>query len=256
MNSNYTFVTGYINLQQFELRNGTKTIHDYLKYCIPFFKTGYSIIFFCQENYYDIFKEILNECPNVKGIKFNIKDLQYYNEKIFKTKLPDNRSDNKDTHMYMITNYQKLHWMHKAAQINLFNSNYVCWIDFGINHMMHIDSNMFKNFLERISNVNENRIICPSHYIIEDFRSNYDYVINNFIECVLGSVISCPINKIQWFANKQTEYINKLIETHNKLTWESTLFFLILADNPSEFAIYSSLFNSSILYNYPKYIKL
>ena len=232
MENNFTFITGYTNLQNHETRKNTKTVDDYLKHSIPIFKSGMPIVFYCQKDFYYIFDEIMKECPNVISKTFVVEDFRHNNSRFFKTKLPDNLNKDKDTHWYLGTILQKVYWMEEVANDNPYNSKYFCWVDIGINHVIHEPSTILRKYLLNINSTDiKDRIILPSNGKLEDLDTKINYYNNNFNECLMGGIIAGSKEKIIWFSKKQYEAVNNLIKNDNKITWEINYWLLIVRDN-------------------------
>lgn len=255
MNNNFTFVTGYTNLQEYEERKTIRGINNYLMHSITLFKTGLPIVFYCHKKYYYVFDEILKECPNVLCKTFEVSDFKHNNNISLNADLPIKRNINKDTNLYMITILQKVYWLEDVSNENPFNSKYFCWIDIGINHVLHENSTILRKYLLNIDNTDiDDRIIIPSNWKLDYIDMNYCN--NNFHEYLMGGVIASSKEKLKWLSKKQYETVEFLLKNENKLTWEINYWLDILKQNKEYFGIYYSQFNHLILSNFPKYIKL
>jgi hypothetical protein len=253
-------VTGYINLQDYEVRNNTKNIHDYLKHCLPLLKSGFPFIIYCDEKYKSIFDNIIEQCDNdyklLKLVTFKVEELKHNRKEFFETELPNNRNLDKDTHWYMLAICQKLYFMKEVTNNNPYNSKYFCWIDFGINHIMNFGSGHFNRLLVDINNCNiEDRIILASSGIPSDYK-DIDKYINKFHECFMGGVIAGSKESIEWFADNQYKEIENMIINDKKITWEIGIWLKIFIENPHKFGLYRGVFNYLILSNFINYIRI
>lgn len=248
---NVTYITAYLNLEDFEKRPPGKSNKEYFDHSLPLLKCGMPFIFFCENS---ILKDIpdYNNDPLIKIIGFNIEDLKHYNSKFLNAHLPETRNEVKDTNFYMLVILQKIYWMQQVSEENPFNTKYFCWIDFGINHVLKLKQEDYTRLLTNINKVNiRNNIILPSNGMppnnMQDFAGIF---VDKFHECFLGGVIAGSKESLKIFADYQYNIVDNFVNSYNKITWEVSIWMYIFITEPKLIKTYKSSFDIRILENF------
>ena len=214
-------------------------------------------VFFCENSIIDEFKNITEykEDPNFILIGFDIKDLKHYNKNFLNAELPDSRNEVKDTNFYMLVILQKIYWLQQVSEENPFKSKYFCWIDFGINHVLNITTDNYKDLLTNINKCEiRNNIILPSNGLPNNNIDDYAGIfVNKFHECFLAGVIAGSKESIKLFADYQYNIVNNFVDNYNKITWEISIWLYIYTVEPKLIKTYKSGFDIRILNNFVNY---
>jgi hypothetical protein len=254
---NFTFVTAYLNLEDFETRPPGKSKENYLNHCKELITCGMPFVFFCENKIINDFKEIIDykeDDRNFKLIGFDITDLKHYNDKFLNAKLPETRNLVKDTNLYMLIILQKIYWLKQVSEENPFNSRYFCWIDFGINHVLNITKKDFNHYLNKINTCAiKDNIILPSNGMPNNIEEIAHIYVDKFNESFLAGVIAGSKNSIKEFADSQYDIVNNLLNHYNKVTWEVSIWLYIYTTNTKFIKTYKSGFDIRILDNFISY---
>lgn len=240
----YTFVTGYIHLQDFESRPGTKTLDDYLQHCKPLLQCGLPIVVFCHQDAIQHIQQCVGSNDLVRIVSFTTKDMQHYSPAFFQTDLPNTRGLAKDTHWYMLTQLQKVHWLKHVASWNPFGTTHFCWLDIGINHNLNMTVAEFRHYLSALGD-SDLITVGSSH----DPRHNLS--VDLFTCGILGSILAGNKEHIDWLAFQQDQMVHALL-SRNKMTWEVTIWMMIYAKYPDKFRLYAAHYGRGMLELFPK----
>ena len=249
MRDAYTFVTGFINLHDLEDRPTTKTMDEYMNHCLPLLTSGAPFVLFCHETYVDKIVQMLSSSngssSNVHIIPFSVGDLKHNTPDFFRATLPKMRYNEKDTHWYMATQLQKAYWLEQAARANPYHTTHYCWVDFGINHIMNKTPNDFARML-RVVPLTDTVTIGSQYFPSQGIPDRLEFF-NKFHSVLLGGVIALPREQVKWFADTQEATVNRVLQTDKMVVWETTIWVLMVFDDPLRFSLYPAMFNESIL---------
>jgi hypothetical protein len=261
--SQFTFISGYIDLTAYENRPSDKTREKYFEYCKSLIQYDVPFVIFCDTNIIKDVKNLLDSLSKnnngnhnqlIKLIPFNIKELKHYSDKFLKADLPDTRNTEKDTNYFMMAILQKVYWMKQVSEENPFNSKYFCWIDFGINRVLDTESSNYNQMLKRIDNCDiGDHIILASNGIPYKLELYTDDFVDKFHECFLGGVIAGSKESIRQFSEYQYIIANNLLNLYNKVTWEISIWVYIHITYPKLIKVYDSGFDIRILDNFRNY---
>lgn len=223
-----TFVTAIFQLQYSITNDPRKTVENRLKYFEWLIQCGIKISVFCCPYYEPYLRILTSKYDNIKLIEvMELKDTHAYKicneyEKINGSiPLPFVRDKNKDDHQYMILMNSKIEFVKKAIDVNVWNSNYFCWIDFSIKYMI-IDENLFKSRIQKLSNY-EMPLIHPMNIMIPGVETKKEMVYIYPIWRYCGSVFYGHKDDLIRFYNIQCKHFKEFIETNKLLSWEITI---------------------------------
>jgi len=156
--SKVTFVTSYFKIYDNDY-DMSKTFEKRLELFLKLADTGINICLFTTPEFEDIFREIDKKYENLKLVNIYFKNELKFSDKYFlETKmcrLPESRSNVKDTEYYMYLMNSKIDFIKEAINANPFSSNYFCWIDFSLPYI-------FKNIDKSIEQI---KLISQRNYI-------------------------------------------------------------------------------------------
>lgn len=156
--SNVTFVTSYFKIYNDDY-DMSKTFEKRLDLFLKLVNTGINICIFTTPEFENIFSEIDKKYQNVKLIAvYSIKQLKFSSRYFPETqmcKLPEKKSNVKDTEYYMFLMNSKIDFVKEAINVNPFSSDFFCWFDFSLPYI-------FKNIDETIEKI---KIISKRNYV-------------------------------------------------------------------------------------------
>jgi hypothetical protein len=230
-----------------------RTLHKYLELGSLLLKANIPKIIFIDTEIYHFFKYYEND--NTKIISFNKYDIYLY--KYFKT-LKNTFSlntnfPNKDTLEFIFTMCNKTEWIKHAIQLNLFNTQYFIWIDFGIRHVFNCNNDEFIKKIEDLSNrniYNKLRIGTIWNLDIEHYLFGID-IYKDISWYFAGGVFGGNIEELLKFSNETKNMCIKIINEKQNLMWEVNIWYLIYKNNTNiQFSFYNCDHNDSIIDNY------
>jgi hypothetical protein len=251
----YTFVTAFVDLNELEPRPSRKSRRIYLDMAESLLPSGINFVCFCQpENKSEVETIAKSRSDSIYIADVKLDDLRRKHEEVFFAKLPRKRDPVKDTHWYLAITHHKIHWMQKAAEINPFNTRDFCWIDFGINHIIHAGPERFNELLRPIDPPPESQVICGSLRTPNAVMSDMSSYVNDFDAThVAGTVLAMRNCMIEWFATQQDEIIAEILASQNLATWEATVWGIMTHRFPERFRVYEVTgWNESLLINFPR----
>ncbi len=150
-----TFVTSIFKLSNSNINDERKSIEKRMNYFEDIVKFGIKISIICCPYYADLLYPLIEKYNNIKLIKImNLSDTvihqmcdvyEYTNGPL---KLPHHRNEGKDNREYMILMNSKLEFMKIAMDMNVWNSDYFCWIDFSIKYIVTNEKSFKENLLK------------------------------------------------------------------------------------------------------------
>lgn len=221
-NNSITFVTAYFKVYETEY-DISRTFNNRLYYFMKLLKIGIKIHIFIDPEMEDLFSELKSKYNNLIVTTEYIDNLTLYKNyckyNTLSINLPINRNTNKDTTKYMLLMLSKLNFLKKAIDINGYNSNYFCWVDFSLPYIFkNMDGTLLK--IKNISNATFNGKFI---YVPGCWNNNtYDitYLKNNVVWRFCGGVLFGDKNSIIEFDNTSNEYFAQFLKETNTLVWE------------------------------------
>ncbi len=261
--SNHTFVTSFIDLNDYENRMPGKQTDKYLKLglkLIELCKDYFFIIFTNKKTYEKLSKAISPSSLNIKIYTVEMEDLPIskkldtlYNSK--KLKLPSEARSDKDTYNYLKIMNSKSYFIEKAMEYNNFNSNFFSWIDFGILHIIKDNElDLFLSYINNINNYNNNFITLPggSTYLQKNDNnvihniSNINKPDNTFKDSCdwtfFGGFFVGHKDSLKEFCRENNNFIDNFI-AFKYITWEvnvwTYIYYTILKNIIKPFSVYT-----------------
>ena len=223
-----TFVTSIFYLSNSNPNDNRKSIENRLKYFEEIVNYGIKISIVCCPYYEKILKPLLDKYDNIKIIEvMNLSDTiiykicKEYERKYEKLKLPLVRDNDKDDDEYLILMNSKIEFVKKAIDINIWNSNYFCWIDFSIKYMIK-NEDIFKNYINKLK-CYEMSLNHELNIIIPGCEEKAEIITWHPIWRYSGSIFYGHKDGLVQFYNINNEYFYKFLETYSLLTWEITV---------------------------------
>ncbi len=219
--------------------------------------TGIQIVLFCCPVYEKLLQSTLNKYLNVKLLAvINLEDLLVYKLCLNYEKttgkqltLPLQRNTIKDTREYMILINSKVEFIQTAIKLNIWNSNYFCWIDFSI---LYVFPEREKPLLkikyisnEAVFNMKD-CIITPGYYD----KNNNDYL-NTVNWRFFGGLLIGDKTSLLNFTNNALTLFSIFLNMTNKLVWETSYWHFLEQNNYFNPQWYFARFNDSIINNIP-----
>lgn len=220
-------------------------------------QTGIQIVLFCCPVYEILLQPTLAKYSNVKllfVIKFEdliaYQIINNYENKFQKQlTLPFNRSEIKDSREYMILINSKVEFVRRAIEVNIFNSQYFCWIDFSILYMFsEREAPLAK--LKHISNQlvfqNKKCIITPGCYE----KNNNDYL-NEVNWRFCATILIGDKESLLEFTATAINMFPIFLSITNKLIWEVNYWNWLEQGNMFNPIWYQTNFSQNIINNIP-----
>lgn len=220
--SNITFVTGLFQLYN-EDNSHVKKIEERILLFKELLKTGIKIYIYSSSEYTDLLKNITSEYreniiisdpvllneTNIGKIMYGIPNIE----------LPNNRFGEKDIIDYIVLMNSKIEFVKKTIDINPWNTDYFCWLDFNIVHVFKDKTNTLE-YLKNMNNlkVETDKIVIPGCWP-EKFY-NTDYLCNNVVWRFCGGVFLGHKDKLVDFYNLYISNLPVFLVTYNKAVWE------------------------------------
>ena len=205
-----TIVTMFFNLKKLKDRsNSTRPLEFYLENGMATMSLPYPMIIFCDEETYEMTKtmrdQALNGQTNVPT-HYVIKNITEYD--LYKDNwdiIDENRKksnwykspDERNIVSYFILTMFKITALLMSKQLNLYNTHYFAWIDFGCGHVVNKVAEYAPKMLE---NPNPKISICYIHYRGKDELHDMCKYMENGGPCG----IACTAFTVE------TTYINRL----------------------------------------------
>lgn len=228
-----TFVSAFLNFN-----NKTDNILDfeYFRFFTKIAKTNIPIILFLDKNEIKYANLLNNYFPNVHIIHIDSSFLLFNLDK----PLPKNRNLIKDTKEYIQFMNNKIIFMDRARELNVYNTNHFAWLDFRLFHI-------FKNEIitsSKLIDIATRELTKKSYFAggLTTIESKLDEINWRF----LGGFFILDSESII----KLKEETIKLIESIPIFTWEVNNWAIIEKNNNFDFGWFQADHNDSILFNF------
>lgn len=217
-----TFVTAYLKVydEEYDL---SRTFDNRLKYFMLLLEVGINICIFVEPELKNKFNELETKYKNLKVIQsISINDLELYKmtqDKSELCNLPDNRNETKDTKNYMFLMLAKLEFLKKTIDLNPYNSDYFCWVDFSLPYIFK-DMN---NTLLKIKNISNTEFKDDFIYLpgCWNFKiNNVNYLANNIVWRFCGGFLIGDKRSLIHFYIISHDYFLSFLNQTRKLVWE------------------------------------
>ena len=244
-----TLVSGFIDLRKYDIVNRNqnslafKTLDFFLEKAKYVLKLPYPKVIFLEKENIDILKEYENE--NTVFVPFEKEDLFLWShrEEILKTKLPENRQFEKDTHDYMMVQLQKTDWVRRAIELDHFKTEQFVWIDLGIYWIVK-NQDIFDNGCAHLVNCSYDKVRIPGCWILGSGYS-FDQILWYFCGGLFGG------NKDNLLLFHDLVHKKCLeILSYGRWMWENNIWYLVYLDNNELFDWYYGDHNITMIQNY------
>ena len=274
LKSNVTFVTSYFKIYDDDY-DMNKTFEKRLELFLKLADTGINICIFTTSEFENIFTKMDEKYDNIKLVDIYSKNQLKFSQKYFPEtelcKLPERRSDCKDTEYYMYLMNSKIDFVNEVIKINPFSSKYFCWFDFSLPYI-------FKNIDETIEKF---KLISQRNYINSFLTipgcwnwkvNDIDYIKNNICWRFCGGFFIGDKESLIDFYNLSFNNYSEFLIVTKTFLWEVNYWAWLESyknfspiwfsgdHNDSIINIPSDLYtikiddlvNETIIYNYPK----
>lgn len=274
LKSNVTFVTSYFKIYDDDY-DMNKTFEKRLELFLKLADTGINICIFTTSEFENIFTKMDEKYDNIKLVDIYSKSQLKFSQKYFPEtelcKLPERRSDCKDTEYYMYLMNSKIDFVNEVIKINPFSSKYFCWFDFSLPYI-------FKNIDETIEKF---KLISQRNYINSFLTipgcwnwkvNDIDYIKNNICWRFCGGFFIGDKESLIDFYNLSFNNYSEFLIVTKTFLWEVNYWAWLESyknfspiwfsgdHNDSIINIPSDLYtikidelvNETIIYNYPK----
>jgi hypothetical protein len=223
-----TFVTCIFKLNNSNPNDDRKSLENRVKYFEELLQYGINIGVVCCPFYEPYIRDLTGKYDNLKIIDvISLSDTivykicKDYEEKNGWLDLPHVRSNEKDNSEYMILMNSKIEFIKKAIDLNVWNTNYFCWIDFSIKYMIK-NEELFK---ENILKINEYEMPLNNNIniIIPGYEQKKEMVYWHPIWRYSGSIFYGYKDDLVKFYDINCNYFKQFINIHKLLTWEVTI---------------------------------
>lgn len=223
-------------------------------------QSGIQIVLFCCPTYYPLLTDLLKEYTNVKLLDIvKLSDLLVYklcfNYEIISNKnlsMPNKRNLIKDTREYMILINSKVEFLLRAINVNIYNTNYFCWIDFSYFYIVPEKQNQIEiynklNYINnQLANKNTQFIIAPGI----NLKNNMDYLnAVNWRFC--AGVLLGDKSSLLDFCNNCLNMFPIFLKLTNKLVWEVNYWLWLEKNGYFSPQWYQARFDKTIVTNIP-----
>ena len=222
--------------------NTYRNIDKYIYYGKKLIDIPINKIIFIEKEIYDEYY-ISSQIENTTFIFIKKEDIylyEYYDQ--ITNFEPNTTNPAKDTIDYMFIQCYKTEFIRMAIESNLYDSNQFIWIDFGIYHMIN-DDKLFNDLVINLNSEYDLIRISGGIYLPPTEENIY----KNICWCFLGSIFGGEKNKLLHFADLMKQMCIDIITTHNTITWEVNIWYLIYKKFPELFSVYIANHNSTII---------
>lgn len=247
--TNVTIVSGFIS------NANNRDFHksgEYLRNGKLFLKSTTPKIVFLDEEMFSQIQETDYNSENTRLVLYN-KMQAYYMKYIDDiTTIPATDNPTKDSKEFLLTMWNKTEYMREAAQLNLFNTDYYVWIDFGIRYVCKNSSD--QEFIQKLNNIKQ-----PESHLHDKVRIGGIWNLNHIYHCDLiqkitwyfaGGVFGGRKDVLIWFSEEMRKECEDLVMTYHTATWEVNIWYIILHKFPYMFDIYPSSHNETLIDGY------
>jgi hypothetical protein len=237
LNSPYTFVTSFFNLEKLEGKERLHRTSMYIDKAKTLLNLDINLVIYCDDDeMIDNIEEIRKKYPNkTKIIKTQITDLPYYRHYDFiKNKREENDyagyTKTKDTPLFTILQWSKFHFLRDAIEGNYFNDNYYMWIDFGIAYVATMD-NYISSFNKKSDKITLLCINLPTSSILVIPS------LNRWLCYVAAGLFGGSKENMKEFINKFDEALGVMVR-NNVAPLEEVIMAYVSYLNPHLFEFY------------------
>jgi hypothetical protein len=225
-----TFVSAFLN---FNNKDNNTLDFEYFRYFTKIAKTNIPIILFLDKKETKYANLLINYYPNIHIIYIDSSILLFNSDK----PLPKNRNFNKDTKEYIQFMNNKIIFMNRARELNVYNTNHFVWLDFRLFHI-------FKNEIitsSKLIDIATKELTKKSYFAgsLKTIESKLDEINWRF----LGGFFILDSESII----KLKEETIKLLENISVFTWEVNNWAIIEKNNNFDFGWFPADHNDSIL---------
>ena len=252
MTSQTTIVSAFIANM-----NNNRNVNDYIKYGLKMLLTRIDKILFIDERIVvelqylipDEYKEYLHIIPT----KFEECYLSAYIPEITKFNVCGNPE--KDTLKYMIIINNKLDFVKKAIELNVFNSTQFIWVDFGIAHInKHLGDNEFKESIVNLKNNIYNKVrlgmMCENNPGIQHYYITQENVYTQILWIFAGGLFGGDVESLLQFDKLSKETCLQVIKEKENLMWEVNIWYMVYLKNNNLFSVYDGTHDMTLICNY------
>ena len=237
--------------------NNNKDVSDYIKYGLKMILTPIHKILFIDAN---IIIELQQLIPDeytqyLHLIPTTFEDCYLYEY------IPQINNFNvcgsilKDTLKYMIIINNKLDFMKKAIEINVFNSTQFIWVDFGIAHINNgLSDNEFSQIIVNLKNNVYNKVRIGSIWELtqqlEDYYIGQDNIYTQVAWVFAGGVFGGDVESLLQFEKVSREKCLQVIKEKGNIMWEVNVWFMIYLKNKELFSRYYGGWDMTLITKY------
>jgi hypothetical protein len=161
----------------------------------------------------------------------------------------------KDTLKYMIIINNKLDFMKKAIEINVFNSTQFIWVDFGIAHINNGLSDIeFSQIIVNLKNNVYNKVRIGSIWELtqqlEDYYIGQDNIYTQVAWVFAGGVFGGDVESLLQFEKVSREKCLQVIKEKGNIMWEVNVWFMIYLKNKELFSRYYGGWDMTLITKY------
>ena len=228
-----TFVSAFLN---FTNKDDNTLVFEYFRYFTKIAKTNIPIILFLDKNETKYKTLLKNYYSNVHIIHIDSSFLLFNSDK----PLPKIRNFSKDTKEYIQFMNNKIIFMDRARELNVYNTNHFVWLDFRLFHI-------FKNEIitsSKLIDIATRELTKKSYFAggLKTIESKLDEINWRF----LGGFFILDSESII----KLKEETIKLLENISVFTWEVNNWAIIEKNTTFDFGWYQADHNDTILINF------
>lgn len=245
LNSPYTFVSCYFNLNKLENREAKKNHDTYLANAIKLFSKDVKFVFYTDDD--DMIESIskirANCYNNIHIVKISLSQISYYKyldkiQNIRNSTQYGGLNKEKDTPLYTIIMYSKFFFLNHAIHNNYLNTQYFAWIDAGIEHIATTNNyiNSFNKPSEKVS------ILCMNTPVLEKLEIQ---TLNKFCYRMACGFFGGNAHYIMEFVKAFDETL-ELVLNSNIAPLEEGVIALVCAKYPDLFEFYYGDFSNII----------
>ena len=153
-----------------------------------------------------------------------------------------NGNPEKDTNLFYSIMCNKTEWIRKAIQLDIYDSNYFTWFDFG----------MYKIFNENLT-IYSLKKCYDSVRIASIWDLNQHHNVNIHKQVCwyfAGGIFGGNKQSLIQFADIMKHETLRYIQSHNALVWEVNIWYTIYKQYPGLFSPYTCNHNNSIVNNF------
>jgi hypothetical protein len=238
-----TIVSGFIDISKYN--TSPKTLDFFIDRAKYFLELPYNKVIFLEKDVITLLKSYENEYTTFIPFEKEEMFLWEQRESILQKQLPSRRNKIKDTHDYMMVQIQKTHWIKKAIELNIYNTDQFIWIDMGIYWIVN-DPELFKEGCKHLmSEYPTIRIPGCWNIYLQPFYITYEQI----MWCFCGGVFGGHKDSLLKFHSLVEEKVNEVLE-NGYIIWEVNIWYMIFTEHPYLFDWYYADHNISMIQNY------